>query len=238
MPKKIIVVLFGLVLICSACFAETSEWKDPNFDFKAIKTVLVLNPVVARGVQDNFAAQKATTMLHAAIKENQKKTSISFVPLQTIINVIGVEIGVDLNALRKSDTKKYAELMALHGPKHYDAMLASEVVSLGYGKFRREGSFSSFTTSQTDTYYVNGSMYDVEGPRTNFKFRPPHDVTVVNGGITLSLISAQSGNLIWGITDIRDRTNKKLSSTSPDGMLERIINASIDKLMDKVISPK
>lgn len=231
--KRIMFFLLMVLIVPSVCLAESSEWKDQQFNFSTIKTILYGPPTAESDVQDRFARQKAADYLQAAF--NEKESTIRFIRLQNVIEMIGRDNGVDMEIVRKSDFVRYKKLFIENASKYCDAIMTANVLVMGYGKIRREASVSAWTATQTNNYMINGGLYSITGPTTQFRIDPAHDVTIVNGGIFMSLISTNTGNTIWGITDVRDRTNKKLNSTNPDEMLKRIINTSVDKMLNVII---
>ena len=233
--KRIIFITALIFALPITCFAETSEWKDSRFNFKTVKNIAFGGPSVSSEVRDQFALQKSTDYFLSAFGVAEKKSGIRIVSLDSVIDAIGRDQGVNMVDLRKTDFNQFKKIFVANVSKYCDAILTAHVISMGYGTVRREASINSWTSYQTDTYTVNGSIYNVSGPSTNFRFIPAHDVTIVSGGLYTSLISTQTGSLVWGITDVRDRTNKKLSSTNPDSMMKRIINDSVEKISKMVI---
>ena len=230
--KRIVFALAILLAVSGTCFAETSEWKDSRFNFKSIKNIAFGGPSVSNDVKDQFAMQKSIDYFLSAFDAAEKKSGVRIVSLDSVIDAIGKDQGVNLFDLRKSDFNQFKKIFVANVSKYCDAILTAHVISMGYGTVRREASVDSWTSYQTDTYTVNGSIYNVSGPSTNYRFIPSHDVTIVSGGLYTSLISMQTGTMIWGVTDVRDRTNKVLSKTTPSEMLRRIINSNVDKMLE------
>lgn len=229
MKRFLGIVLFVMMVPC-LCFAETSEWKDRQFCFGDIKTIVYGLPSSEPNVQDQFARQKVADYFQSAFGE--KKSALRFISLQEVTEMIGRDVGVDMVAIGKIDFQRYKKLFIENAPKFCDAIMTANVMAMGYGKIRRDASVSAWTSTQTNNYTINGSLYSVTEPVTNFSIDPAHDVTIVNGGLSITLISLNTGKTIWGYTDVRDRTNKKLSSTNPDEMMRRIVASSVDRMMN------
>ena len=225
--KKTVLFLIVFLLTSAVCAAETSEWKDRQYNFSGVKTIVFAAPQVANDVQDQFARQKVFDYLRDAVLNK----SIKFITLDEVMTKIGKDNGVDVVALRTKDPRAYQKLFIDNIANYCDALLSISVTSMGHGKIRREASVSTWTTTGTDTYTINGSMYNVTGPTRSWGIIPAHDVTIVHGGVSMSLLSPITGNVIWGMTDVRDRTNKKLSRTTPDGMMKRIVLDGVEKIM-------
>ena len=235
-------ILFGIILcllVSNVCNAAASEWSDKKTDFKKVKTILITEPTAKDNVQDAFAVQKVTDFLQECIKEKQSTTKkIKFITIDDLVAKLNVDAGENIIDLKKRDPEKFRLTLTVSIPTHVDAILYTDVITMGYGKGYSAGYQIPYTTHQTS--YVHGNINgtpisgNVTSPQTNYISIPGGRTEIVNGGVGMYISDSLEGKTIWGVVDIRDRENAPANKTTPDAMIKRIINSGLQKLIQKI----
>ena len=237
--RKILLGIILCFLVSNVCSAAANEWADKKIDFKKVKTILITDPSIRPTVEYGFAAQKTTDILQECIKEKQATTKkIKFLTIDELMTKLNVDAGENMIELKKRDPEKFKLTLIVFIPTHVDAILYTDVITMGYGKGYSAGYQIPYTTHQTS--YVHGNINgtpisgNVTSPQTNYISIPGGSTEIVNGGVGMYISDSLEGKTIWGVVDIRDRENAPLNKTTPDAMVKRIIESNIDKLISKI----
>lgn len=125
---RLFVALIGALLPVEQTFAQSSPsvYTNPNINVALIRRIAVLGFLVERqGVQDPFAAEKATAYLTAALRAK----GLAPIELQEVAKSIMAETELDIS---KPLTPEQTERVALGElPKHLDAVFVGYLSSWG-----------------------------------------------------------------------------------------------------------
>jgi hypothetical protein len=120
----LLVALIGALLPVEQTYAQSSPsvYTNPSVNLSLVRRIAVLGFLVERqGVQDPFAAEKATGYLTAALRAK----GFALIDLQEIAQRIMAETGVDIS---KPLTPEQSERVALGElPKHLDAVFVGHL---------------------------------------------------------------------------------------------------------------
>lgn len=236
---KLLLVMF-LILICTTASAKNSNWKDPIFDFKKVKTVLVLDPVftyinIPESSRNKFnkypnPKEKITYMMGERFKKKKQFRIVSSAYIEE-------QIKGDPN-LPLLETVS-SEIFTVELPKHVNLVLETKVNDLGWYYSYVE----AYDTTETRTERVKYGGVTPEGKEYSGWIEIPKTVTVHHEAyydvsdcaeIELKLIDPVTQKAVWTYTDIRMRDSRSWSSgydkTGPESMMNRILNDAFKKI--------
>jgi len=236
---KLLLVIF-LLLICTTVSAKNSNWKDPIFDFKKVKTVLVSDPVftyinIPESSRNKFnkypnPKEKITYMLGERLKKKKQFHIVSSAYIEE-------QIKGDPN-LPLLETVS-SEIFTVELPKHVNLVLETKVNDLGWYYSYVE----AYDTTETQTERVKYGGVTPEGKEYSGWIEIPKTVTVHHEAyydisdcaeIELKLIDPVTQKAVWTYTDIRMRDSRSWTSgydkTGPESMMNRILNDAFKKI--------
>lgn len=242
MRIKGVFILFACLLFLSMsnCQAEErkDEWKNPSFNFRTIKTILVNTSIDPKAKMDEFDTRKLDLFYANAFFHNEKrwgKNNFQFITLNQLKERISKATGEDMERLAVEDQVRYKSEMDLFTPIIADAILNSKVTSFGYDQRFVAESYSTYTEQVETEIYVD--VQDSTGkwtrekkiirkPVERIRIIPAHYDTYGNAGMDYTLIDTKTNETIWMLRDIREAGGK-----NPIDMTERIIKRAAECLL-------
>lgn len=228
-----------LFLSMSNCQAEErkEEWKNPDFNFSNVKTIVVNTSVDPAAELDKFNIRKMDTYCLNAFSQDGKEWSqrdVKFISRNQLIDRISEVTGEDMRQLEVEDQVHYKSQMDSFTPLIADAILEIKVTSFGYDE--RFVPKSSYTYTEKVETEIEVSHRDSRGrwikekkkikqPVKRRRIIPAHYDTYGNVGMDYTLIDTKTNEAIWMLLDVREALGK-----DPIDMAERIINRTADRL--------
>lgn len=243
MRLKSIALLFVwlLFLSISNCQAEErkDEWKNPNFNFRSIKTILVITSTDPKTQFDEFGIRKLEGFYSNVFFQNEKrwvKSNFQFITLNQLKDRISKATGENMRQLEIGNQVQYKSEIDRFTPIIADAILNIKVTSFGYDqRFVPESSYTyteqvetemDFDFQDSQGKWVHGKK-KITIPVERTRITPAHYNTYANAGMNYTLIDTKTNEPIWMLLDIREAYGK-----DPIDMTERIINRSADCLLE------
>ena len=229
-----------LFLTMSNCQAteRKDEWKNPDFNFRNIKTILVITSTDPEVRLDEFDIRKLEGFYSKVFFQDKRRwenSSFQFITLNQLKDRISNATGENMRQLEVEDQVRYKSEIDRFTPIIADAILKIKVTSFGYDK-RFVPESSSTYTEQVET------EIDVDFQDSNGKWRhtkkkitrpvertiitPAHYDTYGNAGMDYTLVDTKTNESIWMLRDIREASGK-----DPIDMTERIMNRAAECLL-------
>lgn len=242
MKLKGILILFACLLFLAMpnCQADErkDEWKNPDFNFGSIRTVL-LNTSKEPNVQlDQFDVRKLENIYSEVFLQNEKrwnKSNLRFITLNQLKDRISKATGENMRQLEIEDKVRYQAQMDSFTPIIVDAILNIKVTAFGYDKrFVPESSYTRTEQieKEIDTEYQDSKGNWVRGkkkikePVLKLIVTPAHYDTYGNAGMDCTLVDIKTNEAIWMLRDVREASGKE-----PIAMTERIVNRAADCIL-------
>lgn len=223
--KKITIFICILLCFSAVVNAAPNRWADKNVDFAAIKTVLVMHPVIAHGVYDEFALQKTEDLLNASAL----KIKVQFVYYDNLLVEMGKDLDMNLIELNKQDAAKCQAIVKENAAKYADAVLVSQVAQFGWSK--QYIAPSSYTYTKYETTEINtsdGKSATIKTPTQKTATMPGGDRDFANAAFGAKLYDAKSSKLIWGYSDARSEQKGWFNDADPERYMKKIIEKAFE----------
>lgn len=230
---KKISYIFVLCLVFLFCVvsanAAPNQWYDKAYDFKQIKTILVLQPTFSQEVTDNLARQKFTDVATPELK----KFKVNFIFLPQLLDNIKQDTGIDMIALYQKDEKQYDNVLFENVPKYADCILMISVPEMGLSERYREPYSVPWTSYNTSYINYGGYSGTVQTPQTNYINVPGRYRTYANAAISIKLLDAKNINLIWGYSDSLSKRGKDAAPVMEKLLKSAVENSPLPKFEQK-----
>ena len=228
---KVIFLFFLLLFSTITVQAEErkDEWKNTEFDFNNIKTILISTSINPECEIDEFSTRKLDSFYVQEFFQEGKwrKSKFRFINLTQLEEQASKITGIDMNKLEVESPVVYKLEMEKVIPDIADAILNIEVIAFGYDKIFVPES-SHIYTEQIETE-VEAEIQDSNGKWVKKKMKikqpveritttPAHYNNYGNAGVTYTLVATKNNEKIWMLLDVREALAKE-----PIDMLERII---------------
>lgn len=242
MKRKGIMLLFACLLLWSmtSCQAEErkEEWKHPSFNFRAVKSILIVTSVdPAKAQVDEFSARRVEGFYGNAFSLGNKRwahNNFNFITQSQLIDRVGSANGENMRQLAKDDPARYQEEMDRLTPLIVDATLNIKVTAFYYDK--------RFVPEQITTYTEDVEMDEdiqvqdsnghwihqtrrIKKPVERTRIIPAHYDTYGNAGVAFTLVDMKTKETVWMLLDVREAYAK-----DPIDMTERIVNRAADNM--------
>ena len=221
-----VMVLLAILIVPLNVYAEKTDWFDRNYNFRYIRTVIVLdatiNPVfdyggttVLRNLQDTFL-QNARKLKCNVITEAQARERLSY------------ELGTDLNRM---PYERARHTIINNASRIADAWVVMSVDNWADSSYVVPA--RTVWEQRKETRYY----YDAWGHRREETYYnqvpvtyPPRRVDVSTLEMTLQMYDARTGDMIFSRKDVRDREDFQAQK----GMFGRITNSFFEDLGKKI----
>lgn len=229
--RKIFIVCCMMLFFSSVANAEITSWKDAEYDFSKIKTVVVYPLSLSPDIQFPFAEQKS----HDLIKPKIRNLHTKYMNMLDAVNRMASDLNMDLLGIWKSDPAKFSDIYHANIGKYADAILVIRINQFGWLKSYVPASSYSYTTYQTSYFNAINSR----GVMTTGSYQSPVENQVSTPGgyqdfpvasATFFVFDTKTENLIYGYTDVTTRKFNLWKYYNPDENMEAVIEGAFDKL--------
>lgn len=217
-----------LALLPQAASAEKTDWTDKAYDFSRVRRILVYDIDLSEA---NLGSEIKIRKFSGDYPEYAKKLGCEILTEEQARRRISLAIGVDLDALAKTDPAKARALFAENLPKAADAYIKGRVLKWENSYYIKP-EHTEWESKRVDRSYrdKNGNWvndyYYVTVPVTY----PPRRVDVSTLNMSFEACDAKTGKLFFGREDDRDREDYD----AQDGMYERICKSFFSDLGSKL----
>ena len=216
--RMLAAVLLGvwLLLLCGTVSAEKTDWSDKSYDFSRVRRALVYDMDFSAAAPDSQVKERK---YQSDFLDYTKKMKCEVVTYDQALRRISLELGVDLDALMKTD------------PDRADALFRENLSRVA------DVWIDSRTLLWKNDYYIVPERTVWEERRMSRRVRgrdghwfdeyyyitvpvtyPAHRVDVSSIKVSFEVYDAKTGRAVLGREDSRDREGYD----EHDGMYERI----------------
>jgi hypothetical protein len=216
-----------MFLMTSIVSAAPNKWLDKTYDFTTVKTVLIMQPNIAKEVKDEFALQKVEEMLRPEIE----KVQITPVYFEVLLQQMSKDLNIDLNVLYKQDPQKCLTIVKDNASHYVDAVLYVDVHQMGWTKQYVQPQFSSYTKYETS--YVktaNGTAATVQSPQQKNVTIPGGYRDFGSASFGARLFNAKTDKLIWGYTDAKSQQKGLFNKVEPEKFIKQLIEKAFEDI--------
>lgn len=219
----------ALLLLPAAASAEKNDWSDGNYNFAAVKRAVVMNVALSDGIAiDSRIVQEK---MRDEYEKNSQRLKCEILTEDQARRRVSANIGIDLDALGKSDPQK-ADALFKENMKTVADIWVSGVVrewkndfyiaperTVWESKPQRRTVKDSNGNRREETYYITVPVT-----------YPAHRVDFSRVNVSFEACDAKTGKMICGRDDNRDRDG----ANSQNGMFGRICKSFFDDLGKKI----
>ena len=219
--KKIIVLALFVLAFAGTVLASPEKWVDKEYNFKAVKSVLLLEPVCSDQSTDDVGKNqiKQVFMSEAEMKK------VTLLHTEDIIAAMDDKTKEDYNNLVGTDADAAQKLLLQEAQKHADIAVYTTVTAYHSGTKHIAESIRTYTDYQEiemDT--PQGGKQKVKYPVTRTEITPAHDITTLTSDTQFRAVDLKTGKDIMLDTDHRYRELGTYDSSTPDHMFKRGVN--------------
>lgn len=221
-----VILLLAMFALPQTVSAEKTDWFDRNFNFRNIRTVLVLDPTFSPGI--DYGGSIEWRNLQDTYIQNAQKLRCTVINETQARNLIGYQVGMNLNAMSLDQARR---IILENAPRIADAWVVGNVDSLA-NTYYIEPAHTVWEQKRETRYYYDAwgnrreETYYVQVPVTY----PPRRVDVTSVQMTMQLFDARTGSMIFARKDVRDREDYQAQK----GMLGRISNSFFEDVGKKI----
>ena len=235
---KALLLAFLLFFSISVCQAEErkDEWKQPDFNFRSIRTILVNPSIDPRIKLDEFSIRRLETFYEQEFFQDERwvQTNFRFITSNQLKEQISKITGANMQQLEMEDQARYKSEMDNFTPSIVDAILHIKVTAFGYDQRFVPKSIRTYTEQVEKEVVVDvrdsrgkwvKKRVKVKEPVRRTVITPAHYDTYGNAGLTYMLADAETNETVWMLLDIREAKSK-----DPMAMTGRIITRAAEHL--------
>ena len=235
---KALLLAFLLFFSISVCQAEErkDEWKQPDFNFRSIRTILVNPSIDPRIKLDEFSIRRLETFYEQEFFQDERwvQTNFRFITSNQLKEQISKITGANMQQLEMEDQARYKSEMDNFTPSIVDAILHIKVTAFGYDQRFVPKSIRTYTEQVEKVVVVDvrdsrgkwvKKRVKVKEPVRRTVITPAHYDTYGNAGLTYMLADAKTNETVWMLLDIREAKSK-----DPMAMTGRIITRAAEHL--------
>ena len=238
--KALLLALLAFLLFfsMSICQAEErkDEWKQPDFNFRSIRTILVNTSIDSQTKLDEFSTRRLETFYAQEFFQDERwvQTTFRFITSNQLKEQISKITGANMQQLEIEDQARYKSEMDSFTPSIVDAILHIKVTAFGYDQRFVPKSIRTYTEQVEKEVVVDvrdsrgkwvKKRVKVKEPVQRTVITPAHYDTYGNAGLTYMLVDAKTNETVWMLLDIREARGK-----DPMAMTGRIITRAAEHL--------
>jgi len=209
-------LLLTVLAVSMSASAEKTDWYDRSYNFRSIRTVIVLDPTFAPGVhydavelrnmQDKFLSDSSKLRCNV-ISEAQARQMLSY------------QLGMNLNGIPFEQAR---HVVIQNAYRIADAWILGQIDNMANTSYVEPARTVWEQKEERRTYYdawgnLHKERYYVQVPVTY----PPRRVDVTAIQVTMQLYETRGGAVIFTRRDVRDREDYQAQG----GMFGRISNS-------------
>lgn len=234
--KKVLFLIFLLLIVTSTVFAEKQEWFDKSYKFNQNNNIVLELYYLPQynGISENETVEifKDKTQ---NIYNNLKEQNYKFFSISSIAEQIKKQKNIDLAILYESKPEEADKIYYNYIKENMDLLIKTEIIAYDIGTQYFEGYFINLPT--VDTSYVT-TPYG-SSTVTTYGNSPQY----INGGnfpvvyccVRFTAYSLPDGKMVWRRIDDRAKANRSIfENTTPKDVYKRIIGSWTSDLENKL----
>ena len=221
-----VVLLLTMLALPQTVSATKTDWFDRNFNFRAIRTVIVLDMTATPGL--DYGGSLALRSMQGTFLNDSRKLKCNVISEQQARDMLSYQLGMNLNMLPLEQAR---HAIIQNAYRIADAWVVGNIDNLSNTYYvepartvweqrkERRTYRDAWGNRQEETYYV-------QVPVTY----PPRRVDVTAIQVSMELHEARGGAPIFTRRDVRDREDYQ----AQDGMFGRISNSFFEDVGKKM----
>lgn len=227
--------LFGAILLVTmlslplTASATKDDYYDRNYNFRAIRNVLVFDATVTLGM--DYGGQAGLNSLQNTFMQNARKLHCNIITEAQARQMLSWQLGTDLNALNVANPMQARLIISQNAARICDAWIIGNVDNIANNSYVKPG-YTSWETRREKRIVYDAwgnrreEVYEIQVPVNH----PPQRVDVSGIQMTIQVFDSRSGVLIFSRKDMRDREDYQAQG----GMYGRICNSFFEDLDRKI----
>lgn len=231
MLRSILSVLVLCFVLAQPAFAGPQKWQDPDFNFKKVKTVLLVAPYCEGSVSDEILVKQ----LQQAYFNDAKIKRVKVLHEKDIVDAITAQTGQDMQTLAKEDVEEAYKLFADEAKKQADVEVVAYVVKYATGsKHIPERITTKTEYEEIEISDEKGNKKKIRYPVTRQEVEPAHDILTLSTELRFEVFDTTTGKKVLIYTDNRYREPSVFESNTPFHMYERSVDKFFSTFSDLV----
>lgn len=227
--------LFGAILLVTmlslplTASATKDDYYDRNYNFRAIRNVLVFDAIVTLGM--DYGGQAGLNSLQNTFMQNARKLHCNVITEAQARQMLSWQLGTDLNALNVANSMQARLIISQNAARICDAWIIGNIDNIANISYVKPG-YTSWETRREKRIVYDAwgnrreEIYEIQVPVNH----PPQRVDVSGIQMTIQVFDSRSGVLIFSRKDMRDREDYQAQG----GMYGRICNSFFEDLDRKI----
>ena len=220
------ILLLAIIALPLNVNAEKTDWSDRNFNFRSIRTVIVLDATVSPGA--DYGGATVLRNLQETFIDNSRKLKCNVITEAQARQELSYHLRTDLNRMSYEQAR---HVIIDNAYRIADAWILANVDSWYDNSYMTPERTVWEQRKETRTYrdrfgHLREETYYVQVP----VHYPPRRVDVSTIQMTLQLYDARGGQVIFERRDVRDRQDYQAQR----GMFSRICNSFFEDVGKKI----
>lgn len=221
-----VMLLLAILILPLNVSAEKTDWFDRNFNFRYIRTVIVLDATINPAF--DYGGQAVLLSLQDTYLQNARKLKCNIITERQARDRLSYQLGTDLNRMSYEQAR---HAIINNASSIADAWIVMNVDNWASSSYVIPARTVWEEKKETRYYYDawghrREETYYTQVPVTY----PPRRVDVSTLEMTLQMYDARSGQMIFSRKDVRDREDYQAHK----GMFGRITNSFFEDVGKKM----
>lgn len=219
--RKVLLAVLLVLAFSHTVMASPDKWVDKGYNFKVVKSVLLLEPACTDNTTDDVGLKQIKQVF---LSEAEMK-NVKMLHEEDIVAAMDDKTKENYNKLLKDDADGARKILLQQAQKSADIAVYTTVTAYHSGTKHIAESIKTYTDYQQIEMDTPQGKQKVKYPVTRTEVIPAHDITTLTSDTQFKAIDLKTGKDVMMITDHRYRELGTYDSSSPDHMLKRGINS-------------
>ena len=219
-------LLLAMLAVSTNASAEKTDWYDRGFNFRAIRTVIVLDMTATPGI--DYGGSIALRSMQETFLRDASKLRCNIISEAQARQMLSYQLGMNLNAMSYEQAR---HVIIGNAYRIADAWIVGNIDNLANTYYVEPARTVWEQKKETRTYYDAWGVrreesYYVQVPVTY----PPRRVDTTSIQVSMEVHEARGGAPIFARKDVRDREDYQAQS----GMFGRISNSFFEDVAKRM----
>lgn len=221
-----VMLLLAMLAVSTNASAEKTDWYDRGFNFRAIRTVIVLDMTATPGI--DYGGSIALRSMQETFLRDASKLRCNIISEAQARQMLSYQLGMNLNAMSYEQAR---QVIIGNAYRIADAWIVGNIDNLANTYYVEPARTVWEQKKETRTYYDAWGVrreesYYVQVPVTY----PPRRVDTTSIQVSMEVHEARGGAPIFARKDVRDREDYQAQS----GMFGRISNSFFEDVAKRM----
>ena len=221
-----VMLLLAMLAVSTNASAEKTDWYDRGFNFRAIRTVIVLDMTATPGI--DYGGSIALRSMQETFLRDASKLRCNIISEAQARQMLSYQLGMNLNAMSYEQAR---HVIIGNAYRIADAWIVGNIDNLANTYYVEPARTVWEQKKETRTYYDAWGVrreesYYVQVPVTY----PPRRVDTTSIQVSMEVHEARGGAPIFARKDVRDREDYQAQS----GMFGRISNSFFEDVAKRM----